>query len=418
MNQREFALEIVKRLQSQGFEALWAGGCVRDQLLGISPKDYDVATSAVPDQIREIFGRKRTLAIGAAFGVITVLGPRSAGQVEVATFRTDSGYSDGRHPDSVTFSNAEEDAKRRDFTINGLFFDPVQEQIIDYVGGETDLKKQIIRAIRDPYERITEDKLRMLRAVRFSATYGFEIEPDTLAAIKQMADQITVVSAERIGAELRRMLSGNCAGRAVQTLATTKLLEQTIKPTSAPDNWTETIRAAADSTATVLGHLSGDSDHAIAMGALLSEACQSPDQVIDICRAIKWSNDETDKTRWTFENIDTLTRAHTLPWSQLQPLLINKWSRDAVELVRAIQLAKRESLESYQLCLEKLDLPKNQLDPEPFISGDDLRRIGLPPSPAYKTILQSIRDRQLDGEIESAEAALDLAKKMAEEFKP
>src|SRR3954453_14301403 len=169
--QRAFALEIAQKLRAAGFEALWAGGCVRDELLGLTPKDYDVATSAKPDQIRDLFGRRRTLPIGASFGVITVLGPREAGQIEVATFRTDAAYSDGRHPDSVTFTTAEHDAERRDFTITGLFYDPVAEQVVDYVGGQEDLQAHILRAIGDPRLRLSEDNLRMLRAVRFAASF-------------------------------------------------------------------------------------------------------------------------------------------------------------------------------------------------------------------------------------------------------
>src|SRR5688572_4921449 len=180
VRQRAFALEIVEKLRAAGFEALWAGGCVRDELLGLTPKDYDVATSAMPDQIRDVFGRRRTLPIGAAFGVITVLGPRAAGQVEVATFRTDAAYSDGRRPDSVTFTDAEHDAQRRDFTINGLFYDPIEGKVVDFVGGQEDLKRGTIRAIGDPRLRIAEDKLRMLRAVRFAATFNFAIDPDTM----------------------------------------------------------------------------------------------------------------------------------------------------------------------------------------------------------------------------------------------
>src|SRR3954453_13527898 len=163
-SQRAFALEIAQKLRSGGFESLWAGGCVRDELLGITPKDYDVATSATPDQIRDLFGHRRTLPIGAAFGVVTVLGPRAAGQIEVATFRSDAAYSDGRHPDSVTFTTAEHDAQRRDFTINALFFDPITEQVVDYVEGQHDLQRHIIRAIGDPRLRLSEDRLRMLRA--------------------------------------------------------------------------------------------------------------------------------------------------------------------------------------------------------------------------------------------------------------
>src|SRR3954462_14353308 len=204
--QRDFALEIAQKLRDAGFEALWAGGCVRDESLGLTPKDYDVATSATPDQIRDLFGRRRTLPIGASFGVITVLGPRHAGQIEVATFRTDAAYSDGRHPDSVTFTTAEHDAQRRDFTINGLFFDPISNEVVDYVNGQEDLKRRTIRAIGDPRLRLSEDKLRMLRAVRFAASFDFSIDLDTLQAIQKMAPEINTVSAERIGSEIRRML--------------------------------------------------------------------------------------------------------------------------------------------------------------------------------------------------------------------
>src|SRR5262249_1299501 len=165
--QREFAVEVVRQLRDHGFQAYWAGGCVRDHLLERTPKDYDVATSAHPEEIRSVFSHRKTLSIGAAFGVMTVLGPRAAGQIEVGTFRQDVSYSDGRHPDKIAFSSPEEDAQRRDFTINGMFYDPLVEQVIDYVGGEADLKLGVIRAIGNAHERFTEDKLRMLRAVRF-----------------------------------------------------------------------------------------------------------------------------------------------------------------------------------------------------------------------------------------------------------
>src|SRR5437868_9785761 len=177
---REFAVEVVQRLRDSGHQALWAGGCVRDQLMAQMPKDYDVATDALPDRIREVFGKRRTLPIGAAFGVITVLGPKGAGQIDVATFRRDAGYSDGRHPDAVSFSDAEHDAQRRDFTINGLFLDPLEDRVIDFVGGQADIERRVIRSIGDPLARIAEDKLRMLRAVRFAARLDFAIEAATL----------------------------------------------------------------------------------------------------------------------------------------------------------------------------------------------------------------------------------------------
>jgi len=223
---REFAVSVVKKLHEAGFQALWAGGCVRDQRLGRTPKDYDVATSATPDQIRDLFGRRRTLAIGAAFGVITVLGGKQAGQIEVATFRRDDDYSDGRHPDGVTFSSAEEDAQRRDFTINGLFHNPLTGQDIDYVNGSDDLQAKMIRAIGNPHERLAEDKLRMLRAVRFAATFDFTIEENTFAALHEHAHELTVVSAERISEEMRRMLVHSSRRTAVELLAVTRLLDR------------------------------------------------------------------------------------------------------------------------------------------------------------------------------------------------
>jgi len=212
--QQQFAEDVVGRLREAGFEAYWAGGCVRDQMMGRRPKDFDVATSATPEQIRELFGRRRTLAIGAAFGVITVLGGKPLEPIEVATFRRDAAYSDGRHPDSVTFSSAEEDASRRDFTINGLFYDPVEKKVIDFVGGCEDMQRRVIRAIGCPRDRITEDKLRMLRAVRFAAALEFEIDEETFLAVREMADQIGVVSAERIAAEVTKMLIGRNRVRA------------------------------------------------------------------------------------------------------------------------------------------------------------------------------------------------------------
>src|SRR5271170_6893354 len=198
MTERVFAMQVVRRLQEAGHEALWAGGCVRDELLGLVPKDYDVATDARPEQVQSLF--RRALAVGASFGVIEVLGPRSHGRnlsVEVATFRTDGTYSDGRRPDQVIFASAREDALRRDFTINGMFFDPLKGELHDFVGGQDDLHARVLRAIGNPHVRFQEDKLRLLRAVRIATRFELAIEPQTAAAIQAMASQLPVVSAER-----------------------------------------------------------------------------------------------------------------------------------------------------------------------------------------------------------------------------
>ncbi|HPZ83611.1 MAG TPA: CCA tRNA nucleotidyltransferase, partial [Thermogutta sp.] len=234
--QREFAVWVVRKLQERGYIAYWAGGCVRDQLLGRVPKDYDVATNATPDEVRNIFGMKRTFAVGAAFGVITVNGPPGAGQIEVATFRTDSSYRDGRHPESVSFSSPKEDALRRDFTINGLFYDPIQDRTVDYVGGVEDIKRRIIRAIGDPYQRFTEDKLRMLRAIRFVAELEFDLDPRTYEAIRAMADQITQVSQERILMELERLLTAPARRKGVILLRESGLLRVVLPELEPRDN--------------------------------------------------------------------------------------------------------------------------------------------------------------------------------------
>ena len=203
MSEREFAIDVVRRLRESGYEALWAGGCVRDELLGLSPADYDVATSARPQQVSAVF--RKTVEVGASFGVVEVIGPRrldgSFPKVQVATFRSDGAYLDGRRPESVRFSSAEEDAQRRDFTINGMFFDPLDGRVIDHVGGQADLKAKVLRAIGDPRARFREDKLRLMRAVRMAARFDFPIEEQTAAAVREMAGEITVVSAERIADE-------------------------------------------------------------------------------------------------------------------------------------------------------------------------------------------------------------------------
>src|SRR5260221_12539914 len=239
--QRQFAVEVVEELRAHGFTAYWAGGCVRDQVLHRTPWDFDVATDAKPDEIRHVFGRRRTLAIGAAFGVITVLGPKDAGQVEVTTFRQDAAYRDGRHPDSITFSSPEEDAKRRDFTINAMFYDPLADAIIDYVGGADDLRAGIVRAIGTPRERIAEDKLRMLRGVRFASIFGFELESSTAAAIRELAPPITIVSAERIAAEIEIMLLHANRARAARLLRETRLLEAILPEVVRDESWEQAL---------------------------------------------------------------------------------------------------------------------------------------------------------------------------------
>ncbi|MCI0332499.1 MAG: CCA tRNA nucleotidyltransferase [Planctomycetes bacterium] len=396
-SQRAFALEIVQKLRAAGFEALWAGGCVRDELLGLAPKDYDVATSATPDQIRDLFGRRRTLPIGAAFGVVTVLGPRAAGQIEVATFRTDAAYSDGRHPDSITFTDAQHDAQRRDFTINGVFYDPLSEQVVDYVHGQDDLNARIIRAIGDPRLRFHEDKLRMLRAVRFAAAFGFAIERDTLRAIQQMAGEIITVSAERIGMEIRRMLLDPNRAVALGLLRESNLLLHVLPEIAKlPDDfWREMLDQMERLRTPTL---------ALALAALL----MSVDEVSvgEAGRRLRFTNKEIDRTVWLLKNLVTIAHAPTVPWPKLQRVLVHDGAAELVALVESFTDAIDPAV---AFCRERLAWPAERLNPPPLVDGADLIGHGLAPSPQFSTLLEQIRDAQLNGEIVTREEALALA---------
>ncbi len=397
MTPREFAIQIVQRLQQAGFEAVWAGGCVRDMLLGLKPKDYDVATSALPDQIRDLFGHRQTLAIGASFGVITVLGPKSAGQVEVATFRQDAEYSDGRRPDSVRFSTAEFDAQRRDFTINGMFYDPVSEVVLDFVDGRRDIDERVVRAIGNPEDRIAEDKLRMLRAVRFAATYQFHLDPDTATAIRNHAVETNLVSGERIGQELRRMLAAPTRRVAVELLRETELLEQLVDQgnilTANRANWKTRLRWLERL------QLPRFEPAAVALlSPLLKEIPIGP-----IAERWKLSVAERKTIQWIDEHWLQLTRAASLPWSHMQPILAHPDARLALDLAEAAAGPEQVGL---VVCRQRLAWPREQLDPAPLLDGNDLRGLGLQAGPEFAKLLAAVRAAQLDGELADRAAAL------------
>jgi poly(A) polymerase len=410
--QRRFAVEVVERLRAAGFEAYFAGGCVRDELLGRTPADYDVATAAEPPQIRELFGRRRTLAIGAAFGVITVIGPKSAGNVEVATFRKDAPYSDGRHPDYVTFSSAEEDARRRDFTINGLFFDPLGRRVLDYVGGQEDLRRGVVRAIGDPRQRFAEDKLRMLRAVRFTAAFGFTLDQSTRAAVAEMAGQITVVSAERIAAEMRRMLVGPRRPTAVRLLIDTGLAVPVL-PEILPHD--EPAGQRLEENLAVLERLDAPG-FPLALAALLrglaARGGPAPGGVEMVARRWRLSNKETDRAAWILEHADRIEEAPDLPWSVLQPILVDVGIDD---LLRLAEATSPRAAEAAAFCRAALARPREQLDPPPLLTGEDLLAHGVAPGPCYRRLLRAARDAQLDGRIATRQEALDLADRLLEQ---
>ncbi len=400
--QRRFALEVVRRLRGAGFEAYWAGGCVRDELLGRTPKDYDVASSALPDQVRDLFGRRRTLAIGAAFGVIAVIGPKPAGTVEVTTFRRDAPYSDGRHPDSVTFSSAEEDARRRDFTINGLFFDPVDQRVLDFVGGRQDMIDRRLRAIGSPRERFAEDKLRMLRAVRFAAAFNLLLDDDTRAAIAEMAGEIHVVSPERIAMEMRRMLCDATRETGVRLMIETGLAAEVLPEITLCDADRKQQR---DDALQALTRLGSECGFPLALATLLHRFVDAS-QAAAVCQRWRLSNKETEQTCWLVGHHAALLGARSMRWSAIQPLLVSDGIDDLLALTEATSPA---GAEAGAYCRKLLSQSTETLDPPPLVTGDDLLAHGIPSGPHYKALLQRIRAAQLDGEIATKDQALDLA---------
>ena len=412
----KFATYVVRRLRDAGYEALWAGGCVRDRLLGLTPKDYDVATSATPAEVQHVFRDRRTLAIGAEFGVIAVLGPRKS-RIEVATFRQDVSYSDGRHPDAVVFSTAQEDAQRRDFTINGLFFDPLAGRVIDYVGGVEDLEKRVLRAIGDPHARFDEDKLRMLRAVRFTATYDCRIDPVTLSAIQQQAGEIVIVSAERIAEEMRKMLPHPRRAVAAELLRRSGLLavlmpeSQSLAPEEIDDPDDERLTGWRRTLA-VLGRLR-EPRFPVVVAALVREIgdCDDPqDRLVETIGG-RWrlSNDEVACAAWVRRNESLIRDAHRAPWPRVQRVLIGAWAADLLVLAEAAASVEEGSLEAIEFCREKLALPREELNPPPLLTGDDLIRAGLRPGPHFRELLDNTRDAQLEGKLHTREQALAYA---------
>ncbi len=374
-------------LRDAGYEALWAGGCVRDALLGIEPKDYDIATNAEPNQVRNLFGRKRTIAVGVSFGVMTVLPPRGvqAEPIEVATFRSDGAYVDGRRPETVQYTNAEEDAARRDFTINGMFFDPIGEKIIDYVDGKSDIEQRVIRAIGNAEHRFAEDRLRMLRAIRFASTLEFEIELETLAAVTQHAASIAEVSPERIGAELKRMLVDSQRSLAVNLLEKTGLLGQLIPMLS------NLAKPILQPTLNRLDRLEFPTP-ALALATLLWKVSDKS-TASRVARDIKWTSKEAERVGWLVQHGKALEQAESRPWSEIQPLLAAEGGKELVQLRRTMF---DYSDATDQFCRERLAWPSEKLDPDPFVVGADLIAAGLKPGPDFKRLLALSRADQLD----------------------
>ena len=401
------ALRICDQLQSAGHVAYFAGGCVRDALLGRLPKDFDIATDATPNRVRKIFGFRRTLAFGASFGVIGVLPEKTANQdssgakpevvpTEVATFRSDGDYSDGRRPNEVTFGDAENDALRRDFTVNGLFYDPASERVIDFVGGEADLQQGVLRTIGDPHQRFGEDKLRMLRAVRFVTTLAFKVDPHTQESIRDHAGDIHIVSGERIGAEMHRVLSSPHAGQGITHLIDLGLDRCVWPGVEAIDQQRLQARLAARE----------DFSFASALAIVISLA--EPNMLRDLTRRWRLANEEVRAIEAALKHWETIANAHRLPWSQSQPVLIHRDIHTIVTVAHAIVSAKNAGNEGIKLAVDALSWPTEKLNPAPLVTGDQLVAAGFKPGPQFRSLLEEVRNQQLDGQLSTADEAMKL----------
>lgn len=396
MTSRDAALTVVKKLRGAGFEAYFAGGCVRDRLLGREPGDHDVATNAVPDAVQKLF--RRNVAVGKQFGVILALVEDR--EVEVATFRSDAKYSDGRHPDSVTFSDLKSDVLRRDFTINGMMEDPLTGTIVDLVGGQADLQARVIRAIGDPEKRFDEDRLRMLRAVRFSAQLDFEIEPATLAAIARRSAEISAVSRERVKEELGKLLLAKRAGRGLRLLRETGLLAACVPALKgiAEDAWAVTVSAVERLE---------PRPFAIAFAALV-HTVENPRVAEAAARDLKCSNDERERITWLVAHRADPERAAAMKPAEWKPLLAHPGAGELLALHRAVQEARGASLEGHALMSTRL--AAGDLDPPRLLTGDDLLALGAPRGPKLGAVLAAVRAAQLNGEVRTADEAAALAK--------
>jgi len=404
---RDFALSVVARLRRAGHEAYWAGGCVRDELLGRTPADYDVATAARPADVQEVFGRRRTLAIGAAFGVITVVGPPGAGQVEVATFRADAPSTDGRHPDGVTFCSAREDARRRDFTINGMFLDPLAGTVHDFVGGRDDLAAGIVRAIGVPAQRFAEDHLRMLRAIRFTAFFGFVLDAATREALERMAHLVRNVSAERIAAELRAMTSRAGRREALELLEATGLAREVL-PDIAPGGVADRPRWA-ESGRIIAALDEPDLPLALAVLGEHVRAC-----LPRLAARLRLSTDEGKKAAWlaaAAAACGTLDAATLGAWprSRLQPWLAHESTAALADLLRARAAAGRGDPEAAAWFSAEAARPRIERDPPPLLGGADLLAAGMSAGPGLGATLARVRALQLDGLVTTKEEALAAA---------
>ena len=423
------ALSIVERLRAKGFEALYAGGCVRDRLLGLTPHDYDVATNARPEQVEALF--PRTVPVGVQFGVIIVL--EQGAEIQVATFRGDGAYHDGRHPESVRYTDAEGDSRRRDFTVNGLFFDPIEERILDFVEGRRDLESRLLRAIGNPSERFAEDKLRLLRAVRFATTLGFEIDPDTWREILVWSPEIHAVSAERIREELVKILMSPNRLRGFDLLDESGLLRQVLPEMEALKGCDQPPEFHPEGdvfvhTRLMLSMLAPDASLPLVLSVLFHDIGKPATRVVDETGRIRFNGHEgvsagmtlrlLQRLRFPNEVIDAVIPAVRLHMSfkdvpnmrvaTLKRMMARPTFEEELELHRVDCLASHGMLDNHAMLIAKREeFGRAPLIPEPLITGHDLIALGMKPGPEFAEILQAVQTRQLEGSLTSREEAIE-----------
>jgi poly(A) polymerase len=423
---RNQATEVLAKLRDAGFQAYFVGGCVRDLVMGREPKDYDVATDAVPDEVRRLF--PESVMVGAQFGVVMV--PREAGAVEVATFRSDGAYEDGRRPSEVRYTQTpQDDVRRRDFTINGLLLDPLREEVLDFVGGERDIRERRIRAIGSPLQRFQEDHLRMLRAVRFATRFTFTLEPALLSAIRESAPLASNISRERVRDEILKILTEGSPRRGFELLDQTELLPVILPEVKAlqgvaqppqfhpeGDVWTHTLM--------MLEGLHSPSP-ALALGVLLHDVGKPPTfsvrerirfdshvevgakMAAEICQRLRLPSRDTEyvvalvANHLRFKDLPRMRRSTQLRFVRMEGF------RDHLELHRLDCLASHGNLSNYELAKQLLEeTPAEAIKPRPLVRGGDLIAAGYVPGPGFKEMLRAVEDAQLEGTLHSAEEAM------------
>ncbi|MBL9114748.1 MAG: CCA tRNA nucleotidyltransferase [Verrucomicrobiaceae bacterium] len=422
------AREVAVRLRNAGYQALFAGGCVRDTLISRNPKDYDVATDATPEDVIQLF--PGALTVGAHFGVVIV--KRDGHQIEVATFRKDGEYVDGRHPESVTFSSPEEDAKRRDFTVNGLFADPESGEVIDYVGGQDDLEKRVIRAIGDPNARFAEDQLRLMRAIRFSTVLGFEIEPVTWAALKALAPSIARVSEERVRDELCKILVHPNRVRGFDLLVESDLMSVILPEILDLAGCTQPPQFHPEGdvfvhTRLMLSFLKDQSSLPLVLSVLLHDIAKPATRSVDpdgrirfnghdrlgatmaegILRRLKFPNDVIEPVVEAVANHMIFKDVQRMRVAKLKRFMARDGFDDELELHRVDCLGCHGLLDNHEfLQAKQVEFASAPLIPERLITGADLIELGWTPSPALGAKLTDVQTLQLEGKISTREEAL------------